>query len=110
MLIEEIVNSTPGLAVDDAVNVDTQLDFQNSDTSFILSNTLQERIDDILEKARNKANSLKFPGEAIDEIPNNPLSQIKTEDIYIDGSLRDILYPGDPMFFPQPSTDDRKEF
>ena len=59
-LIEEIVISTPGLVVDDAVNVDTQLDFQNSDTSFILSNTLQERIDDILEKARNKVSSLNF--------------------------------------------------
>ena len=34
-LIEEIVNSTPDLVVDDAVNVNTQLDFQNSDTSFI---------------------------------------------------------------------------
>ena len=102
MLIKEIVNPTPGLAVDDAVNVNTQLDFQNSDTSFILSNTLQERIDDILEKARNKVSSLKFPGEATDEIPNNPLyplSQIKTEDIYIDDSLRDMLYPGDSMFF-----------
>ena len=46
-LIEEIVNPTPGLVVDDAVNVDNQLDFQNSDASFILSNTLQERIDNI---------------------------------------------------------------
>ena len=101
-LIEEIVNSTPGLVVDDAVNVDTQLDFQNSDTSFILSNTLQERIDDILEKARNKVSSLKFPGEATDEIPNDPLyplSQIKTEDIYIDDSLKDMLYAGDLIFF-----------
>ena len=36
-------------------NVDTQLDFQNSDlnTSFTISNTLQERLDDILKKARN---------------------------------------------------------
>ena len=42
-LIEEIVNSTPVLVGDDAVNVDTQLDFQNSDTSFILNNTLQEK-------------------------------------------------------------------
>ena len=111
-LIQEIVNPTPGLVVDDAGNVDTQpqLDFQKSDTSFILSNTLQERIDDILEKARNKVSSVKFPGEATDEIPNNPLSQIKTEDIYIDDSLRDMLYPGNPMFFPQPSTDDRKDF
>ena len=112
-LIEEIVNSAPGLVVDDAVNVNTQLDFQNSDTSFILSNTLQERIDDILEKTRNKVSSLKFPGEATDEIPNDslyPLSQIKTEDIYIDDSLKDMLYPGDLIFFPQPSTDDRKDF
>ena len=36
-LIEEIVNSSPGLVVDDMVNVDTQLDIENSDTSFILS-------------------------------------------------------------------------
>ena len=112
-LIEEIVNSTPGLVVDDAVNVDTQLDFQNNDTSFILSNTLHERINDILEKSRNKVSSLIFPGETTDEIPNNslyPLSQIKTEEIYIDDCLRDMLYPGDPMFFLQPSTDDRKDF
>ena len=68
VLIKEIVNPTPVLFVDDAVNVDTQHDFQNSDTSFILSNLLQERIDDILEKARNKISYLKFPSEATDEI------------------------------------------
>ena len=39
-----------------------------------------------------------------------PLSQIKTEDIYIDDSLRDMLYPGDPLYFPQPSTDDKRHF
>ena len=80
---------------------------------FWLSNTLQERIDNILEKARNNVSYLKFPGEATVEIPNDllyPLSQIKTEDIYIDDSLKDMLYPGDPIFFPQPSTDDRKDF
>ena len=51
-LIDEIINPTPGLVVNDALNVDTQLYFQNSDldTSFTLSNTLQERLDDILEK------------------------------------------------------------
>ena len=56
---------------------------------------------------------MKFPGEATEEIPNDPLyplSQIKTEDIYIDDSLRDMLYCGDPMYFLQPSTDDRKDF
>ena len=66
-----------------------------------------------MEKAREKVSSLKFPGEATEDIPNDslyPLSQIKTEDIYIDNSLRDMLYPNDPMYFPQPSTDDRKDF
>ena len=114
-LIDEIINPTPGLVVDDALNVDTQIDFQNSDldTSFTLSNTLQERLDDILEKARNKISSLKFPGEATVDIPNDslyPHSQIKTEDIYIDDNLRDMLYPGDPMYFKQPSTDNRRDF
>ena len=80
---------------------------------FWLSNTLQERIDNILEKARNNVSYLKFTGEATVEIPNDPLyplSQIKTEDIYIDDSLKDMFYPGDPIFFPQPSPDDRKDF
>ena len=72
-LIEEIVNPTSGLVVDDAVNVDNQLDFQNSDfnTSFTFSNTFQEEIDERLEKARNKVSSLKFLGEATVEIPND---------------------------------------
>ena len=41
-LIEKIVNLTPGLVVDSAVNVDTQLDFKNSnlDKRFILNNAL----------------------------------------------------------------------
>ena len=38
-LIEEIVNPTPRLVADDAVNVNNELDFQNSDfdTTFILN-------------------------------------------------------------------------
>ena len=82
------------------INDDNQLDFENSDfdRSFTLSNTRQERIDDIFKKSRNKVSSLKCPSEATVEIPNDPLyplSQIKTEDIYIDDSLKDMLYPGD---------------
>ena len=114
-LIQETINPPPGLVVDDDINVDTQFSFQNSDldTSFTLPNTLKVRLDDILEGARKNVSSLKFPGEAIENIPNDPLcplSQIKTEDIYIDDSLRDFLYPGDPLCFPQPSTDERKDF
>ena len=83
-VIDEIINPVPGLIVDDAVHVDSQLDFEKNDldTTFRLSNTLQERLDNILEQARKKVSSLKFPGKAIDEIPNDPLrakKSIKTE-------------------------------
>ena len=103
-LIPEIINPTPGLVVDDDMNVDTRFSFQSSDldTSFTLSNALKAIPDDILEDARKKVSSLKFPGEAIEDIPNDPLyplSQIKTEDIYIDNSLRNLLYPCDPIYF-----------
>ena len=114
-LIEEIINPTPGLVVDDDMSVDTQFNFQNSelDTSFTLSNTLKARIDDILEDVRKMVSSLNFPGEATENIPNDPLyplSQITTEDIYINDSLRDLLYPGKLLYFPQPTTDDRTDF
>ena len=72
-LYEEIINPTPGLVDDEDIDVDTQFDFQISDldTSFRLSDTLQERIDDILENAREKVSSLKFPGEPTENIPND---------------------------------------
>ena len=53
-LFVEIINLTPGYVIEDKVNIDTQFSFQNSDldTSFKLSNTLQNKLDDLLEKAR----------------------------------------------------------
>ena len=114
-LIQEIINPTPGLVVDDDINIDTQFSFKNSDlnTTFTLSNTLKSKLDNILDSARNKISSVNFPPTAVEDIPNDPLypiSQIKTEDIYTDDSLRDLLYPGDPIYFPQPSTDNQKDF
>ena len=114
-LIQEIINPMSGLVADDDINVDTQFSFQNSDldTSFTLSNAIKGRLNDILEDARKKVSSLNFPGEATENIPNDPLyplSEIKAEDIYIDDSLRDLLYPSEPLYFPQPSIDDRKDF
>ena len=114
-MFQEIVNPAPGYIIDDKVNIDTQFDFQNSDldTSFKLSNTLQNKIDDILKKAKVKVSNLKIPQKAIVDIANDVLysdSKIATEDIYIDNSLRDMLYPNEPIYFPQPSTDDRKDF
>ena len=49
----------------------------------------------------------------VDKIPNNLLSaekSIETEDIYLDDSLKQLLNPENQLFFPQPSTDDRKDF
>ena len=79
-LINEIIDSAPGLIVQNTVNIDNQLDFKKSDldTTFRLSNTLQERLDNILDVARKKVSSLKFPGEAVVEIPNDPLSAEKS--------------------------------
>ena len=98
------------------MNVDSQLDFEKNDldVTFKLRNSLQERLDDILEPARKKVTYLKFPGQAVDEIRNDPLStekiDIKTEDFFIDDSLRKMFNPEEPIFFPQPSTDNRKDF
>ena len=59
-VIDEIINPAPGLIVDNTVHVDSQLDFENNDldTTFRLSNTLQEKLDNILEQARKKVSSL----------------------------------------------------
>ena len=113
-LFEEIINPTSGYVIDDKVNVDTQFDFQNSDldTSFKLSNTLQNKLDDLLEKAILRVSNLQFFGEATVDIPSDASysdNKIATEDIYIDDSLRDMLYPDEPIYFPQPSTDNKKD-
>ena len=62
-----------------------------------------------MQEAREKINSIAFPSPAIEEIPNNtyPPSEITTEDIYIDDSLRDLAKS---IYFLQPSTDDRRDF
>ena len=66
-IIDEIINPTPGLVADSDINIDAQFNFQNSDldTSFTLSNTLQERIDDILENARKKLVHLNFQAKRL---------------------------------------------
>ena len=115
-LFQEIINPTPGLSLDDEISIDTQISFRSdsdSNSSYTLPDPLKSRLDNILDDARDKINSVSFLPKPIKEIPNDPLypqSQITTEDIYIDGSLRDLLYPGEAIYFPQPSTVDRKDF
>ena len=113
MLFDEIINPTPDQIADDDKNINTKFGFQNSDldTSFRLSDTLKARLDNILQDAREKICSVKYPPEPVEDIPNDPLTQITTEDIYIDDSLTGILnQEKNKLYFPQSSTDDRKDF
>ena len=59
-------------------------------------------MDNILEQARKKVSSLKLSGEVVDEIPNDPIraeKRIKTEDIYFDDSLKQMLDSENLVFF-----------
>ena len=62
-----------------------------------------------MHEAREKINSIAFPSPATEEIPNNtyPPSEIITEDIYFDDSLKNLAKP---IYFLQPSSDDRRDF
>ena len=100
-LIDEIINPTPGLIVDDNVSLSQSFD-SDLDTNYTLSDTLNIRLDDILENFKTKISSLSYPPEPVEDIPNNPLyplSQISTEGIYIDESLTNMLYPGGEEFY-----------
>ena len=77
-----------------------------------MSNQIQDRLVNILELI--KENAQPFPDKLMVEkptvvIPNDPLSSeksdIKTEGIFIDDNYFDNI-----QFFPQPSTDNRKDF
>lgn len=114
-VINEIINPTPGLIIDETMNIDNQFDYKNNDldTTFKLPNSLQKRLDNVLDLTRKKANSFKFTvGKPTEGIPNDPLSSeksdIKTEDFFIDHNYSSLLK--DINFFPQPSTDDGKDF
>ena len=109
-LFQETINPTPSLTLDDQMNVDEQVSYrEDPNQDYTLRSPLKTRLDDILQEAREKINSIAFPSPPIEEIPNNtyPPSEITTEDIYIDDSLR---YLAKPIYFPQPSTDDRLDF
>ena len=92
------------------MNVDEQFSYTDDpNQGYTLPSELKTRLDNILQGAREKINSIAFPSPAIEEIPNNnyPPSDITTEDICIDDSLRNLAKP---IYFPQPSTDNRRDF
>ena len=75
-LIQEIINPTPGLVVDDDISIDTQFSFKNSDldTSFTFSNSLKAILDNILDDARNKVSSVKFLPQVIQNTKGSSIS------------------------------------
>ena len=111
-LYQEIINQTPGLVIDDKLDIENQFNsIEDLNRNQNLSNVMQIRLNKTLEKAKEKINSVYFHSPVFDEIPNNvtfnKTDSIPIEDIYIDESLRDLA---NPIYFPQPSTDDRKDF
>ena len=88
-LYQEIINPTPGLTLDDQMNVDEQFSYtDDANQDYTLPSPLKIRLNNILQDSREKISSVSFPSPAIEEMPNNtyPLSEITTEDIYIDDS------------------------
>ena len=114
-LYREIIDPTPGLTLDDEIDVDNQFSFRtDSDTSYTLPNALKSKLENILEDARDKVNSISFTPKPVEKIPNNPLyneAELETEDSYIDESFQNLFYhPEESIYFPKLSTDDRKDF
>lgn len=108
-LFQEIIDPTPSIIIDNKLNVDQQFaNNDQSDQNDQISNSLKDRLDQTLEKARKKINSVYFTTPAAEEIPNNLYpKEEELEDIYTDDSLKDLV---NPIYFPQPSTDDRTDF
>ena len=105
---QEIINPTPGLTLNDEIDVDKQFSFRNnSDLDYSLPNPLKSRLGNILHVAREKVNSVNFSPKVIEKIPNNtyPGSEITTDDFYIDDSSPDLQ---NLIYFPQPSTNIEK--
>ena len=113
-VINDIIDPTPGLIVDDTLNLGEQFEYNSNDLerTFDLSNQVQERFNNLLLLMKENTRpsiDMWMTEKPTEELPNNSLSgeksDIKTEDIYIDDNYLDNI-----QFFPKPSTDDRKDF
>ena len=84
--IDNIIDPTPGLVVDDQINLDKQFKFQGNDLNreFNLSNNTQQRLDVSLKMLADynqpKEISVENPTE---KIPNDPWSDIKTQEFFL---------------------------
>ena len=102
-IITDLINPTPGLFVDDQLNLEDQFKQKSNDIerSFALTNQIQQRLDNVLEMMRknNRQPAEMIMQKPIEQIPNTPLNNektndiIKTEDIFIDNDyINDFNY------------------
>ena len=93
----------PGLFVDDQLNLEDQFKYKSNDIkrSFALTNQIQQRLDKVLEIMikNNRPPAEITMQKPIEQIPNTPLNNektndiIKTEDIFIDNDyINDFNY------------------
>ena len=114
-LYREIIDPTPGLILDDEIDIDNQFSFRtDSDTSDTLPNALKSKLENTLQDARDKVNSILFTPKPVEKIPNNPLyneTEFETEEFYIDESFKNLFYHSEEsIYFRKLSTDNRKDF
>ena len=114
-IVSDIIDPTPGLFVDDKLNLENQFEYKSNDIdkNLNLSRDLQDRLDNILLLMKAKQAPIeKIIQKPIELIPNNPFlnyekidEEIETKDIYIDDSYTDNYSKFLPVY-----TDERKDF
>ena len=85
-VIDEIIDPTTGLIINKKFNIDGQSKYQTNELekNYALSNQIQERLDDLLTKMKEKTNLINYTiQKPTEEIPNNPLSSEQPEPIDI---------------------------
>ena len=82
-IIEDMIDPTLGLIVDNTLNLDKQFESNNNDLErkFDLSNQIQERLDNLLSLMKENARpsiDMWMTEKPTQELPNDPLSSEKS--------------------------------
>ena len=84
-IISDLINSTPGLFVDDQLNLENQFKYKSNDIerSFALTNQTQQRLDNELEMMikNNQLPTEIIMQKPIEQILNTPLNNEKTDEL-----------------------------
>ena len=100
-IISDVIDPTPGLFVNDQLNLEDHFKYKSNviERSFNVAKQLQQRLDILETMIKNNWSPIEdLMQRPIEHITNNPLNNgktndiIKTEDIYIDDSLKDINF------------------